>query len=91
MVIPISEKYVTLAREVHAKLLDLGLRAEVNLRDDRVGYKIRQASLQKLPYALVLGEKELENNTVNVRSRDKGELGEMTLDAFIGSLEPWTR
>lgn len=91
MVIPISEKYVALAREVHAKLLDLGLRAEVNLRDDRVGYKIRQASLQKLPYALVLGEKELEHNTVNVRSRDKGELGEMTLDAFIGSLEPWTR
>jgi len=91
MVIPISEKYVDFARSIQNKLLDAGLRAEVNLRDDRVGYKIRQASLQKLPYSLVLGEKEVANGTVNVRSRDKGELGEMSFDAFIGSLEAFTR
>jgi len=91
MVIPISEKYVDFARSIQNKLLDAGLRAEVNLRDDRVGYKIRQASLQKLPYSLVLGEKEVANGTVNVRSRDKGELGEMSFDAFISSLEPFTR
>jgi threonyl-tRNA synthetase len=91
LVIPISEKFVGYAREVHAKLLDIGLRSEVNLGDDRVGYKIREASLQKLPYLIVVGEKELANGTVNVRSRDKGELGELSLDAFVGGLEAWQK
>ena len=87
LVIPISEKFVGYAREVHTKLLDIGLRAEVNLSDDRVGYKIREASLQKLPYVIVVGEKEVEHGTVNVRSRDRGELGELALDAFVQGLE----
>jgi threonyl-tRNA synthetase len=91
LVIPISEKFVGYAREVHAKLLDIGLRSEVNLGDDRVGYKIREASLQKLPYLIVVGEKELANGTVNVRSRDKGELGELSLDGFLGGLETWQK
>ncbi|MFT3928260.1 MAG: threonine--tRNA ligase [Myxococcales bacterium] len=91
IVIPISEKFADYANEINGKLLDLGLRSQVNLSDDRVGYKIREASLQKLPYAIVVGEKELENRTVNVRSRDKGELGEMALDAFVGSLEAWKK
>jgi threonyl-tRNA synthetase len=91
IVIPVSEKYNAYAREVQEKLLDLGLRTEINLKNDRLGYKVREASLQKLPYALVLGEKEKENGNVNVRSRDKGELGEMSLDAFVGSLEPFTK
>ncbi|MDB4977656.1 MAG: threonyl-tRNA synthetase [Myxococcaceae bacterium] len=90
-VIPISEKFTAYAREVHSKLLDLGLRAEINLSDDRVGYKIREASLQKLPYLIVVGEKELENGTVNVRSRDRGELGELTMSAFIDSLEAFQK
>jgi threonyl-tRNA synthetase len=91
MVIPISEKYTEYANELHGKLLDLGLRAQVNVSDDRVGYKIREASLQKLPYSLVVGEKELANRSVNVRSRDKGELGEMSFDSFMGSLEAWKK
>ena len=91
MVIPISEKFADYANEINVKLLDLGLRSQVNLSDDRVGYKIREASLQKLPYAIVVGEKELANRSVNVRSRDKGELGEMTLDGFVGSLEAWQK
>jgi threonyl-tRNA synthetase len=90
-VIPISEKFSAYAREVHSKLLDVGLRAEINLSDDRVGYKIREASLQKLPYLIVVGEKELENGTVNVRSRDRGELGELSMSAFIESLEVWQK
>jgi threonyl-tRNA synthetase len=88
LVIPISEKFVGYAREIHGKLLDLGMRAEVNVSDDRVGYKIREASLQKLPYAIVVGEKEQEHRTVNVRSRDRGELGEMSFETFVGGLEP---
>jgi threonyl-tRNA synthetase len=91
LVIPISEKYVAYAREVHEKLLDFGLRSEVNLSDDRVGYKIREASLQKVPYAVVVGEKEAENRSVNVRSRDRGELGEMALDGFLNQLEAFAK
>ncbi|MCA9554975.1 MAG: threonine--tRNA ligase [Myxococcales bacterium] len=85
-VLPISEKFFDYAKDVTAKLLDAGLRAEANLKDDRVGYKIRQASLQKIPYQIVVGEKEQENGTINVRSRDKGELGEMSLEAFLNSV-----
>jgi threonyl-tRNA synthetase len=58
VVIPVSDKYVDYARRVHEQLLDAGLRAEANLKDDRVGYKIREASLKKLPYAIVVGERE---------------------------------
>ncbi len=83
LVIPISEKFDAYARKVHARLLDAGIRAEADLSGERVGYKIRQASLQKLPFAIVVGQKEEENGTINVRSRDDGELGEMSVDAFL--------
>ncbi len=86
IVIPVSDKFSDYARSVHEKLMDAGLRAEVNLRDDRVGYKIRDASMQRIPYAIVLGEKELSAQTVNVRSRDAGELGPMTLSTFLEKL-----
>jgi threonyl-tRNA synthetase len=88
-IIPVSEKFIEYAKQVNAKLLEFGLRSEINLKDDRVGYKIREASLQKIPYALVVGEKEVEAGSINVRSRDKGELGEMQLDKFLESLEAW--
>ncbi|MDZ4694890.1 MAG: threonine--tRNA ligase [Deltaproteobacteria bacterium] len=91
LVIPVSEKYNEYARKIHNNLLDQGVRAELNLNDDRVGYKIRDASMQKLPCVLVVGEKEQTNETVNVRSRDKGELGEMTVEAFLGAMGPWTK
>ncbi len=83
VVIPVSDKYVAYARSVHEQLLDAGLRAEANLRDDRVGYKIREASLRKLPFALVVGEREQAAGTLNARSRDAGELGEMSVADFL--------
>jgi threonyl-tRNA synthetase len=90
VVIPVSDKYVDYARRVHEQLLDAGLRAEANLKDDRVGYKIREASLKKLPYAIVVGEREQAAGTINVRSRDEGgrergdaELGEMSVADFL--------
>ncbi|MDX2021800.1 MAG: threonine--tRNA ligase [Deltaproteobacteria bacterium] len=91
LVIPISEKFIGYAREIHNKLLDQGIRAEVNLSDDRVGYKIRDASLQKLPLVIVVGEKEQANNSINVRSRDKGELGEMSLETLVSTMGPWSK
>ncbi len=86
-VIPVSEKHFAYANQINDRLLDMGFRSEANLRDDRLGYKIRQSSLQKIPYALVLGAKEEENDTINVRSRDRGELGEMKLEAFVSQAE----
>ncbi|HJO22954.1 MAG: threonine--tRNA ligase [Myxococcota bacterium] len=86
LVIPVSAKFVDYARSVHEKLLDAGLRADVNLKDDRVGYKIRESSLQKIPYVIVVGEREMERATVSPRSHDGGELDEMTLDGFLALL-----
>jgi threonyl-tRNA synthetase len=86
LVIPVSEKFDAYARQVHAALLDRGIRAEADLSGDRVGYKIRAASLQKLPFVIVVGQKEEENGSINVRSRDDGELGEMSLDAFFARI-----
>ncbi|MBX3461313.1 MAG: threonine--tRNA ligase [Planctomycetes bacterium] len=90
-IIPVSEKFIDYAKQVNEKLLEFGLRSEVNLKDDRVGYKIRESSLQKIPYAIVVGEKEVENGSINVRSRDKGELGEMAINKFLENLEEWRK
>ena len=86
LVIPVSDKFADYAASVHERLLDADLRSEVNLKDDRVGYKIREASLRKLPFALVVGEREQAAGSINVRSRDGGELGEMTISDFLESI-----
>ena len=83
VVLPVSDKYFEYARQVKEKLQNADLRVDVNLKDDRIGYKIRQASLQKYPYMLVVGEAEQKNDTVNIRSRDQGELGEMTIEGLL--------
>jgi threonyl-tRNA synthetase len=86
MVIPVSDKFLGYAQRVHEALLDAGLRAEANLSSDRVSYKVRDASLQKIPYVVVVGEKEQAASSINVRSRDAGDLGEMPLEAFLGRI-----
>lgn len=83
MVIPVSERFDEYAKQINEQLLDAGLRGEADLGAERVGYKIRQASLQKLPYVIVVGEKEVEAGTVAVRSREGGELGAMSVAAFL--------
>jgi threonyl-tRNA synthetase len=91
VVIPVSDKFLGYAESIYLKLSGAGLRTEINRKDDRLGYKIREASLQKIPYAIVVGEKEVESSTINVRSRDEGELGAMSLDAFIDGLKDWRK
>jgi threonyl-tRNA synthetase len=86
-VIPVSEKFNDYAREVEAALLDAGARVRVNLSDDRVGFKIREASLKKIPYAIIVGEKEVASRTINVRARDSGEQQETTVGEFLASVE----
>jgi threonyl-tRNA synthetase len=85
-VIPVSERFDEYAKHVQAQLLDAGLRSEVDLGADRVGYKIRAASLQKVPYVIVVGERELESQTLALRSRERGEIGSMSLVAFLDSI-----
>ncbi len=81
-VLSISEKYVDYAKGVRDGLLAEGVRAEADLGDDKIGAKIRDAQLQKVPYMLVVGEKEQETGSVAVRSRSEGELGVMTCAEF---------
>ena len=83
VVLPISERFADYARKVAAQLDAAGLRGETDLRPEKVGYKIRQAQLQKVPYMLVVGEKEETDGTVSVRSRSDGDKGAMALAGFI--------
>ena len=91
IILPVGEKFAEYAEKVKEKLIDFGLRVEVNVKNDRLNYKIREASLQKIPYILVVGDKEAQNGSVNIRSRDKGELGEVALDKFLAELEEWKK
>ena len=89
-VIPVSEKSMEYASGVYEKLRAAGIRAELDHKDEKVGYKIRQAQLERVPYMLVLGEKEAAEGAITVRSRDKGDLGRAELDAFIQEIKRLT-
>ena len=82
-ILPISDKYMDYANEVKKALFDAGIRVEMDDRAEKIGFKIREAQLQKVPYMLVVGEKEAAENQVAVRSRDKGEMGSMDLNEFV--------
>ena len=81
-VLPISERHHEYAEKVAAELEAAGLRVEADLRNEKIGYKIREAQLQKTPYMLVVGDKEAETGTVSVRSRKDGDLGAMAVADF---------
>ncbi len=82
-VLPISGNYSVYARNVTDKLVQAGLRAELDDRNEKIGYRIREAQLQKVPYMLVIGEKEVEANNVSVRGRKTGDEGAMSIEQFI--------
>ncbi len=85
-VMPISEKYEAYAEQVKAQLRQNGVQAECDNRSEKIGFKIREARLAKLPYMLVVGQQEEENGTVSVRSRFAGDEGVKPLDAFIDQI-----
>ena len=85
-VIPISEKHVEYASKVLAELESNGIRAEADFRNEKMGYKIREAQLQKIPYMLVVGDKEAESGTVSLRSRRSGDEGTVAIDEFIRNI-----
>lgn len=86
-VLPISDKYMDYGKKVMETLNDAGIRAELDTRAEKIGYKIREAQMQKIPYMLVVGAKEEENGLVSVRSRFEGDEGQKTLDAFLGDIQ----
>ena len=81
-----AELHAAYAEEVAARLREAGFRAKSDLRNEKISYKIREHSLQKLPYQLVLGDKEMQAETVAVRTRGGEDLGAMSLDSFIARL-----
>jgi threonyl-tRNA synthetase len=83
IVLPIADRHLDYARQVASTLADAGLRSEVDDRQEKVNYKIREAQLQKIPYMLVVGDREAADRTVAVRSRAKGDLGARALDQFV--------
>lgn len=85
-VLPISDKYENYAAEVEQQLKANGILCSVDNRSEKIGYKIREARLEKLPYMLVVGQKEAEEHTVSVRSRFAGDEGAQSLDAFIAQI-----
>ncbi len=86
-VLPISDKYLEYGEKVLAGLKEAGIRAELDFRAEKIGYKIREAQMQKIPYMLVVGAKEEESGLVSVRSRFEGDEGQKTLAEFIASIQ----
>ena len=82
-VLPISEKFVDYAKQVEKELVNAGVRVEVDESNEKLGYKIRQCELQKVPYLLIVGEKEVADGVVSVRRRKEGDKGSMTVQAFL--------
>ena len=85
-ILPISEKYIDYAKEIEQALKKEGLRCEVDGRAEKIGYKIRTAQLERVPYMLVVGEKEVKSNSISVRRRDDGDLGSMSIEQLLDML-----
>ena len=81
--LPIADRHFDYANEIKAKLEAVGMRVELDDRNEKIGYKIREARMQRVPYMLVMGDSEVENGTLSVRSRKDGDLGAKSVDEFI--------
>ena len=86
-ILTISDSQIEYAEDAKKQFERLGIRTELDLREEKIGYKIREAQLQKVPYMLIIGKKEVEEKTVGVRSRKEGELGQMEIEEFIEKIE----
>ncbi|MCK4259239.1 MAG: threonine--tRNA ligase [Halanaerobiales bacterium] len=82
-VIPVVEKHLEYANEIERKLAEVGIRVEVDARSEKIGYKIRSAQMNQVPYMLIIGDREVEEKTVSVRERRQGDLGGLSLEEFI--------
>jgi len=86
-ILPIADAHHEYAKQVLNKFEEAGIRVELDDRQEKIGYKIREAQLQKIPYMIILGDKEVEANAVGVRSRKTGDIGQMSIDEFINKVK----
>ena len=86
--LPIADRHLGYLYEVKKQLEDKGFRCEVDDRSEKIGYKIREAQLEKVPYMVVVGDKDIENNTISIRKRKEGDLGAMTVEQFLEKIVP---
>ena len=82
-ILPIAERHHEYAQKLQKELEEAGFRVECDLRNEKIGYKIREARLQRTPYMLVVGDQEAESGTISVRHRADGDLGSMGLESFV--------
>jgi threonyl-tRNA synthetase len=87
VVLPITDRQLDYGREVEKRLSDAGVRVQLDDRKEKVNLKIRDAQMQKVPYMLVLGDREEQNRTVSVRNRKHGDQGVKPLDEFLGTIQ----
>ena len=87
----ISDRFEEYAVSVYRQLIKHGVRVALDVRSEKVGYKIREAQAQKVPYMLVVGSREVESTTVRVRHRSAGDLGAMTVAAFVDRIQTESR
>ena len=86
--LPIADRHLDYLYEVKKQLEDKGFRCEVDDRSEKIGYKIREAQLEKVPYMVIVGDKDIENNTISIRKRKEGDLGAMTVEQFLEKIVP---
>jgi threonyl-tRNA synthetase len=86
-ILPIAARHVDYANKIAKMMFDKYIRVEVDDRSEKIGYKIREGQLEKLPYMILVGEKEIEEKTVAVRKRGQGDIGSMEADEFVGMIE----
>ena len=86
-ILPISDNHMEYAKKVRAELMKLNIRSKLDDRNEKIGYKIREAQLEKVPYMLIIGDKEVENNAVGVRSHKDGDVGAMSLEEFKNKIK----
>ena len=85
-ILPVTDRAKEYAEKIAERLENLGIRSSVDNRNEKIGYKIRQAQLEKIPYFFIVGDKEVEDNTVSLRSRKEGDLGASPLDEVINRI-----
>ena len=85
-IIPIAERHHDYAFQIEKQLREAGLRAESDLRREKVGYKIRDGEVQRIPYLLITGDREVESSTVSVRRRNQGDLGAQSVEEFMAAI-----
>jgi threonyl-tRNA synthetase len=86
-ILTVTEKEIPFAKEVYQKMVNEGIRAEMNSRNEMLGYKIRQSQLEKIPYMVIIGEREKNSRTITVRTRERENLKDLKLEDFLNMIK----